>query len=131
MGKHKCQDCGFLTARNRDTRYLDEAEASFRETGTPLKIRNLQTQKHGWPSNTEKDEDFPICFKQIRGLMAEAKATVAPTHARKVLQVITGEKECDYFVDWMQGFTPKEHQEMIDRQWMPDYQEKHRQYHLR
>ena len=32
------------------------------------------------------------------------------------------ERECTFFTKWQQGFTPKEHREMIDRQAMLKWQ---------
>ena len=42
-------------------------------------------------------------------------------HIKVVLNV---EKECKHFTEWHRGFTPKEHQEMIDRKWILEYQER-------
>jgi len=36
--------------------------------------------------------------------------------AEELLSLLQGERECTEFTTWCQGFTPKEHQEMLDRQ---------------
>jgi hypothetical protein len=35
-----------------------------------------------------------------------------------VFAEILRERSCDGFTEWKQGFTPKEHIEMLDRQWL-------------
>ena len=41
---------------------------------------------------------------------------------RKVHSEIQKERSCEYFTPWQQGFTPKEHREMLNRDWMLNYQ---------
>jgi hypothetical protein len=37
--------------------------------------------------------------------------------------VISQERDCKGFVEWQQGFTPKEHREMLDRKWQMEFEE--------
>lgn len=39
------------------------------------------------------------------------------------LEVTNKDRQCELFTKWRQGLTPKEHQEMIDREWMIKHQE--------
>lgn len=40
----------------------------------------------------------------------------------KFHDAINKERQCEGFVKWSQGFTPKEHQDMLDRQWKVEYE---------
>ena len=115
MSKHKCVDCGFIAARNFQTRSLDEVEKAFRDSGEPKLIRSLQAQAHNWGADIPKDEPYPICFKSKYDLIAEVQAMGGhiPSDVRSIIQL---ERDCDSFVEWRQGFTPKEHQDMQDRE---------------
>jgi Flp pilus assembly protein TadB len=42
----------------------------------------------------------------------ESQTTWKP---EKTLSVLNEERQCDTFVQWQQGFTPKEHRDMLDR----------------
>ena len=124
----RCADCGFLAYRNLETRTLAEAEEAFRASGNvPQPERSLQYLGTGAPpisigGGFGRD---PICFARATILLTEvrdAEQNDAPWPA--VLRVITRERECTEFTQWNQGFTPKEHQEMLDRQWMLEREER-------
>jgi hypothetical protein len=68
MSKHKCADCGYLAARNIDTRGLDEVEKTVREIGKPMLVKSLQAQAQGWKPDKPKHEELLICFMQKRDL---------------------------------------------------------------
>ena len=62
----------------------------------------------------------PICFKGVVNLWAEA-GIENPSNddyaARQgICSAIQKERDCNQFTEWRQGSTPKEHQEMIDRE---------------
>ena len=45
---------------------------------------------------------------------------------KKVYDEIQRDRECEFFTKWKQGFTPKEHREMMDRQFRMEMEEKRR-----
>ncbi len=109
----KCVDCGYLAVKNKETRQLEEAEASFRGVGhIPPSDSYKQSNRH---------EPQPICFVWAKDIRDEIFKRVGVTGKSQsvegeVLAVINEEQGCgNKFTDWQQGFTPKEHREMIDR----------------
>ena len=92
---------------------MEETEKSFREKSVVPHAGYLEGQP------TYRHESFPLCFAQVCDLTAEfTKADKLGSPNLVALDfVIHEEKECKAFTKWQQGFTPKEHREMIDRQW--------------
>lgn len=105
----KCAECGYLTVRNVNTYSLDEAGGEFRETGAAYSLH----------------ERRPVCFQRcdLRREIKQAFGT-GKNEMGCVLQVISKERDCNKFMDWQQGFTPKEHRELSDRKWMLEFQDK-------
>ena len=99
----KCADCGFLAVRHHFERYLVEVEGNIREGGE-------------WPvqrgTNISLYEKRPLClmYQKIGGKDGDYSA-------REFKEAICAQRDCMHFCAWQQGFTPKEHREMIDRQW--------------
>ncbi len=117
----KCADCGYLAVRNINSYCLDEAGSDFREKGAVALGREYGRNQYNL------HEQRPVCFVQRYDLRGEIKSVFVAGKKDEtgcVLQVITKERECSEFTDWQQGFTPKEHREMLDRQWMIDFQAK-------
>lgn len=119
----RCADCGFLAARNLNTRELDEAEESFRQDGTfpPINDEKGHNPHAGW-------ESAPVCFIQHYDLREEIKQQGLNDKEKYsgVHSVINKDRECKSFTKWRQGSTPKEHREMMDRQEWSNWQEKQR-----
>jgi hypothetical protein len=127
MDRVKCAECGFLAIRNLETRELVEVEADFRKFGHPIGVMRAYpaTQIDG-TSFYEQDKYFsyihdeiPICFKRIYDFMfwvAKYKDEKKIATDQGVCAILDEERVCSEFTQWKQGFTPKEHQEMIDRQ---------------
>lgn len=118
----KCAECGFLAARNITTRELEEAEETFREKGiTPL-IGQLQ----GRPM--ARHESLPLCFARAYNLLDEFKEFAGKDNPdyTSVHFVIYEERECEAFTEWQQGFTPREHKDMLDQQKWRAWQEERR-----
>ncbi len=116
----KCADCGFLTARNLQTRQLEEAEAIFRDKGKPAIIHD----KDSLLGMGSRHEGEPLCFAQAYDLRSEFMAHTLKNNPKyttsdnqSIYAVIHEARKCKCFVSWQQGFTPKEHREMIDRKW--------------
>lgn len=136
---NKCAECGFLTLRNRFSGELDEVDGDFRKTGNPPRRRAVGprapaatipvismappgvTTGEIWPYPS-----MPICFVQRYDLWQETHLTerTEDVPASMVLEIISKERDCVPsvgqlgFTAWRQGFTPKEHREMMDREAM-------------
>jgi DNA-binding XRE family transcriptional regulator len=92
----KCANCGLLALQNSDGR-LDIANDDFREKGQYDINKN--------------PEGTPRCFVARYHLHRE-RAGSEPRHS---LAVIERERECNGFISWIPGLTPKEHWE-LDRE---------------
>ena len=116
----KCTDCGYLAVRNVDSRELEEAEEVFREKGTGPMAKVYEGNPH------LRHEKQPLCFARVHSFSDDFKKAIKeniPEDGR-VKQIIQKERQCDKSTDWQQGFTPKEHREMLDREWMIRQEEK-------
>jgi len=123
----KCSECGFLTLRDKTSGLLVEVIDDYRVSGRiPSYIRAFKEQ-HNWP----------ICFVMVYDLFPEVQQAASKQFHEKaddwspyVLGVITKERICPRienvfgFVKYHQGFTPKEHREMMDREQMLKWQAK-------
>jgi len=123
----KCSECGFLAVRRKDTIELEEVEFESRQSG------DMRPRYHY----------VPICFTLVANFGEEVeKLEKSPEYATRcdehgdaiwpqwydlVGGALVKERECPSFTRWHQGFTPKEHQEMLDRQWLLDFQAKREQ----
>jgi hypothetical protein len=120
----KCADCGFLTVRDKATGQLIEVIDDYRVSGS---------MPHMWAYDSVYN--YPICFVMAHGLMPEVENAAqqqfrddAPSWSDYVLRVITSDRKCPIesglfgFTKYQQGFTPKEHREMLDAQWKLDYE---------
>ena len=125
----KCADCGFLAIREERTRALEYADEAFRDRDEARRVGYL---KGGF--------EEPVCFlaKAKLGHEREAYLQQQPlreaerdsmggvTNEREVrmaahqsiVEVTGADRLCDGFAQLVPGFTPKEHKEMVDRQWM-------------
>lgn len=107
----KCSECGFLSLRNVTTRELEEVEKEYRESSNP------EYSSAGYLA--DRHDNLPVCFAQACDLIAEyAFGDMAKTMQK--------ERECNSYTKWQQGFSPKEHREMQDRQLMIELEEKRR-----
>jgi hypothetical protein len=116
----KCVECGFLCARNLTTRELDEVEKSFRETGSPQPF--IVTDGEGYEHSKSSYDAWLVCLLQKYDLISEIGSNgqqIAPPVLCNILQM---ERDCDGFTNWKQGFTPKEHLQIIDRKKALDWQ---------
>jgi cation transport ATPase len=118
----KCVDCGFLAARNIKTRDLEEVEQLFRDIGSPVWIGTKED-----PKGVPVHERMPLCFMRAYDLILEMEqAQEHPINrainAAEVQSVIGRDRNCAYFRRWLQGVSPKEHREMMDREKMLEWQ---------
>lgn len=115
----KCSECGFLALRTQTDWVSGEAPDYFRETGQP-------------PGTIS----FLLCFARKIKIQQETDKLPKDSGGRgnRVLQIISAERECDSFAEWQQGFSPKEHREMLDRErllkWQTEENRSNRRYRL-
>lgn len=108
--KHKCADCGFLAIKNLDTRQLCEAEQDYRDKGQGIEVYIREG------ANVHSVyENKPICFARAYNLIEEYGGVSKNYRADFVYYLVTKVRDCDDFIDWYQGSSPKEHREMLDR----------------
>ena len=123
----RCIDCGYLAARNADTRQLEEVERGHSDTVHEV-FKQCGRLEHEFSGLGER-HNAPICFVGHLDLWEEYReATPTATQITElsdssIVRVLTEERGCPVFADYQQGFTPKEHREMMDRQWMQKHQE--------
>ena len=95
----RCENCGFLALRDYETHELVEADVKCRES--TIFARNM---------------GVPLCFVREHEIgkevldMRDAQQIDAQEAAPKVMRM---ERQCSAFTPWYQGFTPKEHREML------------------
>ncbi|MEE9201949.1 MAG: hypothetical protein V3U31_01985 [Dehalococcoidia bacterium] len=100
-----------------------EAEQTFRKTGS------LPQGK------VPVYESLPLCFARAYDLRKEVRMHIPKEiQDRELIErmvnpteddafaMLQSERQCNSFTDWIQGFTPKEHREMIDRKLMLEWQ---------
>jgi len=107
---------------------LDEVDSDFRATGNPPQqkrdVSGLQQTMHD--SVRTPYRHIPICFARAYPLQDELPNLAKPYldyPTDMVLEVISKDRPCpDGYTKWQQGFTPKEHREMLDSQKMLQWQ---------
>ncbi len=113
----KCTECGYLALRNKESRSLVEAEYDYRKKEFDPTIS---------PHGISQYEDLPLCFAQSYDINAEITNSQDTSNYKDIHNIINKERECTKFTKWTQGFTPKEHMEMLDREEWRNWQEKQR-----
>lgn len=129
----KCAECGFLAARNKETRKLEEVEFESRQNGY------LKANRY---------EYIPVCFAmvisfdkeceelrklpQYQSRFDEIGGHIYPNTGDLIIPLLSKERDCESFIEWIQGFTPREHQEMLDRgrmlKWQADREDADRKW---
>jgi hypothetical protein len=105
----RCADCGFLSLRRYADLTLCETPDATRETGKLPEMPGANRNQH---------EEIPVCFAMATSLKQETQKDGAT-----VLSVIRADRDCNHHVTWKQGYTPKEHQDMIDARELRNWQE--------
>ena len=98
----KCANCGYLAARHKQTRQLLDAEPLLRELGHIPSFVSAGLDAIYDP--------HPVCFRSVIDFYKEMGVTDNQDKRRDVIQA---DRECEEFIRWRPGFTPKEHWEMI------------------
>ena len=120
--KVKCIDCGFLTLRRWTDKQFVEADNEYRKT--------TSLPDSGPPI---VHEHMPLCFRRqtdLRKEIGQAANDKFDVKQKDILSIIQKARLCHGFRKWCQGFTPKEHLEMLDREewrrWQADESRKNR-----
>ena len=100
----KCADCGFLGVRAIWT----VSEGNFPTAGQVGEMWHV--------SRTQGAMEYPSNALCLAGVI-EFPLGISKSHTG-LLAIVQEERECSEFTPWRQGFTPKEHREMLDRKWM-------------
>ena len=71
-----------------------------------------------------RHHEEPLCFAMQFDLVREFRAMSGepPETLRRTL--LDKERQCPGFTPWQPGFAPKEHREMLDRNWMREQEER-------
>ena len=115
----KCANCGFLAQRHKDTRELLDAEEGLRKKGDVPR----QSVGDGPFARTSRPPYVYDCIPLCARLQIEFPQENA-------IETIQEERECREFMQWHPGFTPKEHLEMLNRQFLME-REDHRDAEMR
>jgi hypothetical protein len=104
----KCKDCGFLAIWLRAHNRFQEATELTRDHGLPPEI--IQNDEKVFHAK---------CFIRKYDLVAECKAANPIDQVwqfnKRILEVVDKERSCNGYKAWIQGFSPKEHQEILDK----------------
>lgn len=114
----KCADCGFLASRDIETRQLEETEQEIRSKGQLVPSPNTGKPIHKY--------EHPICFMQSKEYKAfpYTSRSILTLDREDIRSEILRERDCKEFTAWQQGFTPKEHREMMDRKIISQIEDK-------
>ena len=102
-----CDKCGLIGVRNIKTRELEEMEDNQRKTGQIVKI-----QVNSLGDTEPRHEEIPECILQAQDF---AVIPFLSTHSLPLYHM-QFPRQCEYFMTWEKGATPKEHKEKIDKQ---------------
>jgi hypothetical protein len=119
--KH-CASCGFLSVRHFQTRELLDAELQFREEGRiPWVKLDQRTEVPAY-------DEYPICFLRKIDFGEHIGRPCEHVQRQDALHRCC----CDQHTPWKQGFTPREHWEMIQEEarlkWQAEREEADRAY---
>lgn len=103
-----CAECGLLGLRDTMHRGIVEAEADYRKTASIPSVPTLQR------SGIAAYGDLPVC-------LARKKVFDSVTKDKRTAE-LSKRFRCPSFVEWQQGFSPKEHMEMQFQQKLIDAQ---------
>jgi hypothetical protein len=99
----KCSECGFLAFRTRDSLEFVEAIESIR---LGQRIPNALVLQ--MPFCFIRKLDFREAYGWERDSLGISEHLIYP--------VIQAERDCDGYTAWQQGFSPREHREMLDEE---------------
>jgi hypothetical protein len=107
----QCSKCGFLAVWMLKEYKFREASKYFRDNGKPENVTEVYSEYQ------------PQCFVQKFDLAKEAKD--GQEYRTVVKGVIKKDRTCNVTTPWIQGFSPKEHKEMLLTESMLETQRRH------
>lgn len=116
----RCKDCGFLGLRMIHSREIAEVEQEIRESH---KFPDYYTGSDGPGGTGEYYVPLAICCMMEKQVSAESTGPMTE-RAERFFTVINKDRTCQSFMEWQNGFTPKEHREMLDRRMNLEFQER-------
>lgn len=125
--KITCENCGFLALRNRISGLLDEAPQEYRWRAEVPEFRRpgVNVSRSMADFYDHPYTGVPICLVRAHPLHNEF-ANQDQVGDFEIFGTLTKERNCadrKLFTPWRQGFSPKEHREMIDRREQREWQE--------
>lgn len=99
----RCADCGYLAIRNPDTHELEETISDIREFGELPTI----FPKSGSGVVRLLHTKTPVCFAMAANLAKEIQ------DGCKFKDAINKDRQCARWSQWKQGYSPKEHDQML------------------
>ncbi|MFC2059004.1 hypothetical protein ACFLTS_05140 [Chloroflexota bacterium] len=117
----KCADCGYLAVRSKVDYSLSEASVDYRNKGAvAIGYDDTGQNQH------QIHELFPLCFARqpyLKDVIKKIDDTKNKNdEVKRVINEEIPEGDCKEFTEWQQGFTPKEHREMLDEKWKMEFQ---------
>jgi hypothetical protein len=109
----RCVDCGLVSLRQRQSRELCEIEGIIREKWYVAGLPTI-------PGGTY--EGAPICSVRAADLPSEMVAE----NPEESLRTINRPRNCQMFVVWHPGFSPKVHREMLSSKQQHEFQAEER-----
>lgn len=102
--KVKCVECGFLALQRISDRQAVEADEKYRTQLEPP--REYEVAEY---------DTAPLCFVGKFNLWEEIAKLKSENWLGNIEAIIHKERLCDGYTNWLRGFTPKEHFEIMDR----------------
>ena len=112
--EHRCSECGFLGLLNKTTMQTEEAHHKYRDSGS---TQNEQGKE-------AIHLNLPVC---VRGKRDFSKEFSEGADTEVVTACISTPYPCDSFLQWVVGFSPREHFEMLEVLKLRDQQERDRE----
>jgi hypothetical protein len=119
LKKGHCDTCGFLVMRVWGDTVFYEATQEYREKGVDVGASGSSSRP-------------PLCIvlaarldKEVEEHTRERAGPNMSNTEYDLLPIIQKpDRDCSKWRKWEQGFSPKEHREMMDRQWMLNMEDK-------
>jgi hypothetical protein len=124
MNPVRCAGCGFLSLRESESRALVEAEVGVRNDWKQLRVIKA--------GQGPVYESKPLCFQAVGEFAVAIADAKTPDEIQRVALL---DRQCGKAIDWRQGWTPQEHDEMRleeerrtrDLAWQEERREKDRE----
>lgn len=128
----KCKDCGFLSLVRRENGELASANASYCTEGFQayqrdevFPVPNCYVREHAIHLEPLEAEGIYVkLVGEMPGLISLENKEGADVTDLVILKNIGRERQCEKFTNWLQGFSPKEHMEMLDKQFIMEREDR-------